>query len=388
MSNGVLACVLLLPLAVWLGRPRREIAMLAGVAAALIGLYLFGYRSPDPDLTPLAALLKPLKSLRYTLAYLGQPLEELLRVQIAAVQGHRHLIAIVMGGIGVGLGVGAGAVLLARPSYATPARLVLLHIILFIAASAALTSLGRLTFGVGQALASRYLTPSLIFWLALTFLWWSLLPDRLRLAAPASAVCALVLMAGYARYVDDVVQAMRVTRNGAATALLSNVRDDAEFGKIFLDPNVVAARADILRRHRLALFATPWAGWMGTPLAAHAAIAPASSCLGAFEAAQAVPDRSPEAAFRVTGWAWDPARAAAPEKIVLVDAAGTIVGYGLTDGPRPDIPAAIPVVTRQEVGWRGHVKLKEPTEVSAFILREDQHSACPLGGARRLGGAV
>ncbi|MFG1421645.1 hypothetical protein [Roseixanthobacter liquoris] len=385
MSNGVLVCLLLPPLALWLRRPWRETAVLAGVAAGLIGLYLLGYQSPDPDLTPFAALLKPLTSLRYTLAYLGQPLEELLRVQMAAVQGHRHLVAIVMGGIGVGLGVGAGAVLLARPSVATPARLVLLHVIVFIAASAALTSLGRLTFGVGQALASRYLTPSLVFWLALTFLWWSLLPDRVRLVAPASAVFALVLMAGYARTVEDVVEAMRVTRNGAATALLSNVRDNAEFGRIFLDPQVVAERAVLLRRQRLTLFADPWAGWMGTPLAAHAAIAPATSCLGAFEGAQAVPDAAPGSAFRVTGWAWDAARAGAPEKILMVDAAGTIVGYGLTDGRRPDVPAAIPVVTRQEVGWRGHVKLTEPTQVGAFILLADGRSACPLGRPRLLG---
>jgi hypothetical protein len=386
LSNGVLVCLLLPPLAIWLGRPRRETAVLAGVAAGLIALYLAGYQSPDPDLTPFAALLKPLTSLRYTLAYLGQPLEELLRVQIAAVQGHRHLIAIVMGGIGVGLGIFGGAVLVVRPSFATPARLVLLYVILFIAASAALTSLGRLTFGVGQALASRYLTPSLIFWLALTFLWWSLLPGRFRLLAPASAVCALMLMAGYGRHVDDVVHAMRLTRDGAATALLSNVRDDQEFAKIFLDPQVVAARADILRQKRLALFATPWAGWLGTPLVAHATLRPASACLGAFEGAQAVPDNPPGTAFRVTGWAWDPARAGAPEKILLVDAAGTIVGYGLTDGLRPDIVASIPPVTRQEVGWRGHVKLTGPTQVGAFILLEDGRSACPLGGSRLLGG--
>ncbi|MFG1428968.1 hypothetical protein [Roseixanthobacter glucoisosaccharinicivorans] len=388
LSNGVLVCLLLPPLAVWLGRPWRETAVGAGVAVGLIALYLVGYQSPDPDLTPFAALLKPLTSLRYTLAYLGQPLEELLRVQIAAVEGHRHLIAIAMGAIGVGLGVFAGVVLVARPSHATPARLVLLHVIVFIAASAALTSLGRLTFGVGQALASRYLTPSLVFWLALTFLWWSLLPGRIRILAPASAVCALVLMAGYGHHVDAVVQALRLSRDGAATALLSNVRDDEEFAKIFLDPEVVAERAELLRRRQLALFAEPWASWRGTPLSAHATLRPASACLGAFAGAQPVPGTAPGTAFRVTGWAWDPARAGAPDKILLVDAGGIIVGYGLTEGPRPVIAATLPPGTPQEVSWRGHVKLTGSTQVAAFILLDDGRSACPLGGPRLLDGPL
>jgi hypothetical protein len=70
----------------------------------------------------------------------------------------------------------------------------------------------------------------------------------------------------------------------------------------------------------------------------------------------------------------------------MVDAAGNIVGYGLTDGRRPDVPAAIPVVTRQEVGWRGHVKLTGPTQVGAFMLMDDGRSACPIGASRLLGG--
>ena len=71
-----------------------------------------------------------------------------------------------------GLGLAAGALVReARGRFADPANAVLLAITAFVLASAALTAMGRLNFGVDQAHASRYLTPGGVFWAAQVVYW-------------------------------------------------------------------------------------------------------------------------------------------------------------------------------------------------------------------------
>lgn len=83
---------------------------------------------------------------------------------------------------------------------------------------------------------------------------------------------------------------------------------------------------------------------------------------------------------QVVGWAWDHAEKAPAPRVVLVDAAGNIVGGGVTGTERADVPRAIPTITSLKVGWEA-VSTVTMGRVDAFAVIEDGTAVCPLAGA-------
>ena len=55
-------------------------------------------------------------------------------------------------------------------------------------------------------------------------------------------------------------------------------------------------------------------------------------------------------AWRAFGWAWDVA-AGAPAKAISLFDNGRFLGLAAAGQQRPDVPAALPVVTASAVGW-------------------------------------
>jgi hypothetical protein len=60
-----------------------------------------------------------------------------------------------------------------------------------------------------------------------------------------------------------------------------------------------------------------------------------------------------------------------PRRIVIADASGRIVGYGLSGWPRPK--------NGEGGDWRGHFALAELGSIVADALLEEGRIACPLG---------
>ena len=56
---------------------------------------------------------------------------------------------------------------------------------------------------------------------------------------------------------------------------------------------------------------------------------------------------------QIEGWGWDQAGKRPVARVVFTDDDGKIVGGGVIDYPRKDVPAAVPEVKTAMVGWRG-----------------------------------
>lgn len=380
MSNGVLVPALLPVLAICLRRPRSHIVALALVGAAMIGAYLAGFHTVSHHSDPISSLGKPLQIITYAMAYLGNPWMQLLHDAFGADRPQPAEVEIaVRAGICGAIGLIVASALLLRKGAATPPRLALLFVIVFIGATALVTGLGRVDFGIHQALASRYLTPALIAWAALAILLWSLTPLNWRLVVQSLATLLLLVLTTTGNSITKSAHDTRMIMDSAATAALARVRDDEAFAKVFPSSDFVASRVSILEEERLGIFSWPSSSWIDTPLLSHVTILPASACIGAFDEAKAMSDKAPQSAYKVTGWAWNLSSRAAPTEIVLADKDGRVVGYALTDTSRPDVRAAVSKVKDEFVGWRGHLKLSKPDDVTAYALTADGKSACAIG---------
>ncbi len=375
MSNGVMAPAMLVVQAVWLRRPPVQVLALVLVAGALPVAYFTGYYMPRHHADPIQSLQRPLELIGYVAAYLGHPVAVMLR--------GGETLSVLMGLVGLTALTVVFVALIIRRNLATPARLALLHIAGFTVATALLTGLGRLNFGLEQALSSRYATPAMVFWTALDFLVWSLLAGgRWRLLVPLAATGALILMAINSRSaVDGTIRSWRELRDGAATAMLSDVRDEPVLGKVYFNPKHLPEKIAMLKAERLAVFAEPWAHWLGRTLAEHVSVLPEGTCRGNFERADPVVEEAggEGAAYRVSGWGWDEAEARAPRWLVLTDTSGRIVGYAYTDLARPDVRKAIPTITDPDTGWRGHMRLTAPGAATAYAIDPEAGTACRVG---------
>lgn len=380
MSNGVVVPVLLLSLAVCLRRSWVQVGVLAVASLTMIGVYLIDYHSVSGHSNPIHSLGQPHKIAFYIFTYLGNPSGELFREMLPPGLVRPDNIAVPFGIAAVVGVLWAFILLVMRPGAATAPRLVLVHIILFVGATSFLTALGRLDFGLLQALASRYATPALVLWISLIILLWSLLANSLwSLLIPASATISLALMVATGGFAKTKAWEIRFARDGAATAALAQVRDDVAFKEAFPFPNFVAERIEVLKTNKLGVFASPWADWLGTPLQSHVLILPTSECIGSFDQAVPVSGNPAQTAYRVNGWAWLTSARRAPKRVILTNADNVVVGYAFTDASRPDVRAAVSIVRQALSGWRGHAKLSGAGEIKAFALMPDDDAACPIG---------
>ena len=87
----------------------------------------------------------------------------------------------------------------------------------------------------------------------------------------------------------------------------------------------------------------------------------------------------PPAGVRVVGWAWELAAKAPIPRVVIVGAAGTIIGGGESGALRTDVPPAVPAVTSDHSGWEA-VSPQTTGRVEVFGVVEAGRAICPLAG--------
>jgi hypothetical protein len=114
---------------------------------------------------------------------------------------------------------------------------------------------------------------------------------------------------------------------------------------------------------------------LGKQISEIASISPPGACLGYFDSA--VTDGF-EGGAQVNGWAWSAKEKVVPTHILLVNAAGKVVGLASRGINRPDVIAAKLGVTDPGTGWRGYAK--EGSMVAAYALIDNGRQACRLTG--------
>jgi hypothetical protein len=151
------------------------------------------------------------------------------------------------------------------------------------------------------------------------------------------------------------------------TALLAKVNDSAALASVFYD-NTLAARVPFLRDRYLSIFAGEWSDWLGTALAGHVRLLDPAQYRGGTEGNGAAGGAGPDA-WRARGWVWDPNQQTVPRRIVIADASGRVLGYGLSGFPRAG----------EGADWRGHFTMTAPASIMVYALLENGRTACPLG---------
>ncbi len=383
MANGLAAVAIAAVLAIAMRARRWMIAGLVGLLVALSLAYFHNYTPVADRPTAAYALAHPFDFVTYVAAYLGNIAGPLtLRPTTALLYDELSSVPVWLGFLGLAASAGALARVVRRKGV-DRTELVLLGVIAFIGATAALTALGRLSFGLDQAYSSRYVTPAGVFWAAQTVFW-------VRAAAPGPTWAKLALgaalagIAGLLCWVQLRVPlfVMRHSENQrlAEDALLSGL-DDGGLSAAYARPQELMQRAQVLRRYGVSIYAARQAHWLGRPIAALAPAAKPTACIGAFDVAQ-VPAENPRFSGRAAGWGWDRAGHRPAERVVLTNEQMRIVGFGSLVAERPDVPKAVRGIYTRYVGWNAVTRADGGMQHAFLILNDG--SACEIG-ARPLG---
>lgn len=383
LASGVIVPFVAIALAIWLNRPRSHVAILSVAAVSVLISYLVGYHSQPHHSDPFEALSHLGAILAYTAAYLGGPFGAsigwLLQINSVAV-------AITVGVTGILTFAVLGWWLFRRHRSNSPYEAVLFALTSFVAASGLLTSSGRVRFGMEQALSSRYATQVVLFWLLLALLCAGRAFGGWRkLAVMALALPALIVVAVSEPHFAQTARRIALERDAATPALLANVSDPL-LTRLYKNAGVPLRRRPLLQSARTSVSSEGWASWTGTSLADHAVSSDASLCQGSFDKAVSIIDKT-HPGWRAAGWAWSAVRNRVPRRIVLVDGAGLVVGYGL-GGLNAEVIGMSAPGTAEDTGWIGAFTGSDPGSVTAYALLDNAPTACPLGTARKIGHPV
>ncbi len=170
MANGLLVWPLMVLMAVCMGLPKNVVGSLALVGVAVTVAYMRGYQ-PRAEIHVSNSWMRTPEVVVFASAYLGSALDEPLVATTKAIgldwESYRVPLSALAGALGVGWFCYLLVLTIRDPRNRRPARIAILCILAFLAASAALTAVGRVQFPMKDALTSRYVTPSLLFWASL-----------------------------------------------------------------------------------------------------------------------------------------------------------------------------------------------------------------------------
>jgi len=137
----------------------KRIAFFSVVFLINVLLFYYDYHIPESNSSIFYSFSHPLEFIGYILAYLGSPLA-----------GFEGIFTIVFGGVGLVIYLVIAYHVITNKSVRTEGMIFWLSASLYPIFSAMISALGRVVFGYEQALASRYTTISIVFWLSLTIL--------------------------------------------------------------------------------------------------------------------------------------------------------------------------------------------------------------------------
>lgn len=374
------------------GRGSRRAGILAACAVLAALLYFAGLEASGHS-DPGQSLRHGVDVLYYLLVYLGGPFGDAfarsglsdiapsLRDPIQAAQ--------FFGTAGLGAALVLVPVTLLRGG--TQTRLVFLLIAGVVVAAGLLTALGRWELGAQQAMASRYATPVLLFWVALGALAWPLVRSLPRqtwreggfiVLGSAYLAASLLLIHNRSEWMD-LARAQGERSMRAETAVLTGAPDLPALTGVYPFPGRVLQQREALAANRLSVFASAEASWIGQPLQDIAAETPSERCIGAIDIRTVLPrfEGAHDGYVLVSGWAWDLETQDSPRTLLITGTDGVVRGLARRVADRPDVTAVISLVTRVRTGWVGHASAApgETLSVHAVISGSDEPSVCRIG---------
>lgn len=240
-----------------------------------------------------------------------------------------------------------------------------------------LTGLGRHSLGADQAMNTRYLIVSSLYWASLLLLAWRLFEDKAplwRRSIIAVGVIALLgLLLGIPNYVDRM-RAVESNQRLATLALTVGVVETDAQGRAsaVLHPWSLQHLYEYFRRERMTIYAEEWSTWIGSDF---------DTLFG-----KAVPRRCQfghdvrtkfRGGDRLIGWIYSPDTREAPEHALFVET-GKIVGVGFVMMDRPEVETLLDDSVALRSGYFGYLPQSAIASINVYGRFADG-SICPAG---------
>lgn len=336
MANGVLALPIMTVYAVLARMGLRRIAILSVVSVFALGAYFYGYVAPaGHGSLGLALRTNPLGLVHYVFVYAGGVFSfgnNQVGVWTATIAGFFLVMSSVFFAFKA----------IANPTEET-LRLALLAFILYIGGTALGTAGGRLMFGIDQALASRYMTPSLMAWAALLILY---LPQINSLRSSTQNKLwvwfAILLLLMLPKQLESLgsKEDRSFDRHLAALAVEMDVKDDVQIKHVFPSVPWIMSIAERPIAENWSIFGMAPIKDQHEHLRAKLNVGNAAeTCIGAVDEVLTIDGDSQY--LKLRGWIFDPIQKKVPAYALLIDAVGSVYGVVLTGDDRKDVAEAI-----------------------------------------------
>ncbi len=240
LAGGLLIGPVVVALAILKHVPRRYIVWLGCSFFISVGAYLYDYHRSATDLVPGVALLHAKGLFVYVLTYFGASWTKILPHKeriIAFFSMVTYAVILIKE--------------LRRPSEVTDVEWFLLAECAFTLATGLLTAFGRLQFGAGQAFASRYQTPAMMYWASLASLVLIRVNDRWpNKFVFAQAGLLLIMLSSIATFpkIWRITTGQGDVLRTACQRVMGPHFDLSDARKLYENPSVVATARPFLRR--------------------------------------------------------------------------------------------------------------------------------------------
>ena len=256
-SNGIIFWPIGLFILFFIKHENKKDKIVAITVWSLVGMlvicsYLYKYKKPESHPSLLSFVRHPIEYVKYVLAYLG-----------AALGSYRPKAAIFFGLFG--LAVSGFSILILTKRCCTKFHVLVPYIALSLYSvfSAILTGVARVGFGFRQALSSRYVTISNLFWICNIVLLCLLASKRHirfkgRLVYTRPTVFSIVIIIVFFLTVNSINSVSSLKKHyriikPARDELLS-AEDDELLRRLYPDPNAVRSFIEILKKYKLSVF--------------------------------------------------------------------------------------------------------------------------------------
>ncbi len=442
LASGLLIWIFLIPLALTLRISWQRVLLTVVLGAFFVGTYLTGYESPGHHAKPSDSITELFRVIGFVLTYVGSPADELIHNAMLTfgigTEQYRAFFSALAGFFVLAAGGWFCIDVFTRGrDRDNSGEVVLVHTLLFITACGFITALGRINFGIGAALSTRYATPALIYWAALAGLFllrkarqWDS-PEGARRQWFVVAVVFLLFSSGQMSRVGYAREWRAAISDGPA-AIAAGVYDRDAWLKVYHSHHFMIRPLAEMRQKQLGPFNDPLLALTGKRASDHfsgipyplpgskleqtlaeqrrlaagaeppaAAPAPAEP-VEEFEADEPAEEKTEQGVFEgnidavggtqssmmsghfVTGWAWDGVAKKAPEAIIVLDERGIIRGIDRCRVSRSDVKAAKPVVTTNFTGFKVYVPGNRAESLWTYAVLSDK-SARLIGGPKQAG---
>lgn len=353
MANGLLALPLLLILSLVYRLSYLKSTVILLTTATTLFFYFQDYHAPANHGSLGKTLLHhPVEFFQYIFTYLGGPYYHAF-TDYGFFSDHTT----------IALTQFLGAVLVFATLFLTfkalttqwkhPMIFALITFLAYIGGTAFGTASGRAIFGIHQALASRYSTPALMAWIALSLLvaYYIISAKRPFYSIRISLVLIpLALLPYQLKTLDNNPQKI-FERNIAALAIEMDVRDEEYLTKIFPSADWLLNNTKSPKAQNLSIFGNVKIKDVEKQLGAAIDASQAGELLGHLDEITPISD----ATYRIRGWAYDTAHSTIPETLLILNEKKNMIGYALTGMPRPDVKKAIDPHAKNS-GFIGYIK--------------------------------